>query len=91
MRTSPRRRWHELASDAHQMFIAHPTSLVRLKLDRPTIKGMEAFMLGNTVRAQCIYYLNIYVHRHLRRYMEMKEQMLLCKYLHQVARYRIVT
>ena len=36
------------------MFITHPTSLVRVKLTRGLIKGMEAFMVGDTVSVNSV-------------------------------------
>ena len=32
------------------MYITHPSSAVRALLDRATIKGMESFLMGNSVR-----------------------------------------
>ena len=49
---SQQKDWHEMASEIYQMFVTHPTSLVRLKLTRGLIKGMEAFMVGDTVGVQ---------------------------------------
>ena len=37
------------------MFVRHATSPVRAVLDRITIKGMESFMVGNTVSHSLLY------------------------------------
>ena len=53
---------HEMGAEIYQMFISHQSSKVRTYLDRATIKGMEAFMIGDTVSTVLLVTLNIKRH-----------------------------
>lgn len=55
LRTSLRKNWHQLGAEIFYTFIRNPTS--EIKVDKPTKKRMEAFLLGNflvLVNIQCL-------------------------------------
>lgn len=45
LRTAQRKNWHQLGAEIFYTFIRNPTS--EIKVDKPTKKRMEAFLLGN--------------------------------------------
>ncbi|CAH1778459.1 unnamed protein product [Owenia fusiformis] len=47
LKSTGRKYQHKLASEIYQMYLVSQTSVVKLYLHRATIKGMEAFLIGN--------------------------------------------